>query len=75
MPVEKHDIVQITDETHHWFPALLVVDEVKHDKILAFTLVPQKRGEEVGMGFIFLAHGRYEKVGHCAIIRPRGDKQ
>lgn len=28
-PSAEGDIVQITDTSHHWFPALLVVDEVR----------------------------------------------
>lgn len=65
--MEKGDIVQITSETHHWFPCLIVVDEVKAWGIQGYALVPQDRGIPAAQAFIRLNSGEFEKVGQVAI--------
>lgn len=40
--VAPGNIVQITNESHPWFPALLIVDEVKSWGVQAYAIIPKK---------------------------------
>ena len=39
--IERGNIVQITDEAHAWYPALLIVGERKPWGVQAVTIVPE----------------------------------
>lgn len=64
------DIVQITDEGHHWFPCLIVVSELKSFGVQGFAFMPQNDGSGTGEAYIRLNAGSYEPVGASAIIMP-----
>lgn len=68
--INKGDIVQIVDEEHAWFPALLIVDEVKNWGVVAFALIPQKNdgSEPVGRAYNRLSFAKIERVGEANII-------
>lgn len=63
MEVEEGDIVQITDETHEWFPSLIVVSEVKSFGVQGYVHIPMK-----GDAYIRLDKSKYERVGRAAIV-------
>ncbi len=69
MDYTQNDIVQITDETHPWFPALLVVDEVKSWGVQAFAFVIQSNdgSKPVARAYNRIEFSSIEKVGSVAI--------
>ena len=66
MTVQTGDIVQITDDAHHWFPALIVVDELKSFGIQGFCFMPG--GSGTGEAYIRLRREEYERVGRAVIL-------
>lgn len=73
MEIKEHDIVQITDETHPWFPALLVVTEVKAWGIVGFAYMPMDNlpGSYAGRIFDRLETGRFARVGRVVILSEK----
>mgnify|MGYP001588327138 CR=1 FL=1 len=67
--IQEGDIVQIIDETHAWFPCLLVVSEVKLWGVIAYAFIPQKNdgSEPVAQAFNRLESKQIYKVGVTAI--------
>jgi hypothetical protein len=67
---EAGDIVQITDQAHPWFPAVLVVDEVKVWGVQAYVLMPESNvpPSSCSQAFNRLRWGTFERVG-AAVIR------
>jgi len=65
--VNERDVVQITDPTHHWYPALIIVSEVKSWGIQGYTIIPTNDAESNGQAYIRLKQGVYEYVGKAAI--------
>ena len=80
--IREDDIVQITDEEHHWYPCLLIVDEVKPWGVVAYVLYPtnsepldmayfhKEAGKEVHVG---IAENKTNRVGE-SYIRIASDK-
>ena len=70
MSIEKNDIVQITEVEHPWYPALLIVDEVKVWGVQAYVNIPMSNEDNglLSQAFNRLENGSFEKVGHCCII-------
>ena len=67
--IQSGDIVQITDEGHHWFPALIVVDELKSFGCQGFAIIPNnRRDESSARAYIRLQSEQYERVGHCVFV-------
>ena len=67
--MEKGDIVQITNEDHHWFPCLIIVSEPKSWGIQGFTVIPNNNREETnGQAFIRLKNEDIEFVGKARVI-------
>jgi hypothetical protein len=64
--IEENDIVQITDEAHHWFPSLIVVSELKSWGIRGFAFIPSQDG--TGRAYTQLEKGKFEKVGSAVIV-------
>lgn len=56
--IEKGDIVQITDENHHWFPCLVVINSIQYWGIIGYIRIPLK-----GDAYIRLKNDEFEKVG------------
>ena len=65
--VEVNNIVQITDKTHHWFPALVIVTEIKSFGIQGFCFIPKNDGTG-GEAYIRLNKDKYELVGIAVIV-------
>jgi hypothetical protein len=70
MAFQEGDIVQIIDEKHHWFPALLIVTEDKGWGIMGYHVVCNNDPEKPnGLAFIRIKNEQIELVGKAAIIR------
>jgi len=71
--MEKGSIVQITDEKHHWYPALIIVDEVKSWGIVGYGLFPPDNQSGAGTAYIRLANGNFsESLGKAEIVAGWG---
>lgn len=64
------DIVQITNDQHHWYPCILVVSELKSFGIQGFVFMPSNDGSGTGEAYIRLRHGEFERVGAAVIMSP-----
>lgn len=67
-PLQQGDIVQITDETHAWYPCLIIVDEVKSWGIQGFTIIPTNDQKPNGRAYIRLKSAVYERVGIATLV-------
>ncbi len=63
------DIVQITDASHGWYPALVVVDEVKSFGCQAYMIHIKSNdpSSKNGTAYIRLNRNQYERVGRAVI--------
>jgi len=64
--ISKYDLIQITNKEHKWFPAILIVDEVKSFGCQAYIITPDAEG--VHEFYIRLETDDYQKVGRSVII-------
>lgn len=71
MNFEEGDIVQITDESHSWFPCLIIVTEQKSWGVQGYMSIPTNDAEPNGNAFIRLKHEQVEKVGKAVFVRSR----
>lgn len=64
------DIVQITDETHPWFPALVVVTEPRPWGVVGFVFMPQNNSKPKSChrAYTRLLAAQFEKVGTSVIV-------
>lgn len=63
-----NDVVQITNEEHHWFPAFVTVTERKSFGIQGYyILCTNNRDEENGRAFIRLESSDFEFIGKAKI--------
>lgn len=74
---EEHDIVQIVDEKHPWYPSLLIVSEVKTWGVQAYCLIPQSNGEnQTVQAYNRLKNEQVEKVGEAIVVSASaGEKE
>ena len=63
MVLAKGDIIQITNREHHWFPVLLIVDDVKHFGCAAKMIHPLTNDGKIICTYIRLEEEDYTKVG------------
>lgn len=68
--MQKNDIVQITDADHPWFPALLIVSEVKSWGVQAYAIIPitNDHSELPGEAFNRLNFNQIAKVGEAVCV-------
>lgn len=68
-PPARGNIVQITDETHHWYPALLIIDEVKAWGVTAYAIIPEgsHASKSTVVAPIRIETGRFAVVGDAEI--------
>ncbi len=66
--IEKGDIVQNADKNHHWYPCLIIVDEVKSWGILGYLPFPNDNTGNVKNAFIRLEFKTFEKVSKSNIL-------
>jgi hypothetical protein len=67
------DIVQITNESHHWFPALVVVSEPKKWGVVAYLPVVDNTPEPNGLAYIRLKNEDIELVGSAVIVTKNSE--
>jgi hypothetical protein len=67
--VNVSDIVQITNPAQHWYPCLIVVDEVFTWGIQGYALIPFNDGTGTKQAFTRLHNADFEYVGTVAIAR------
>ena len=72
MTHEIGSVVQITNSKHKWFPALVIVTELKSFGIQGYCTIPSNDGNG-GNAFIRLNHSDIELVGKAVIIRDNGE--
>lgn len=71
--MKEGDIIQITDEKHHWFPVLLVVTEIKSWGVTAYATIPVNDPDVPnGAAYIRVPHEQYEKVGAAVVAAAEG---
>jgi len=66
MEVQEQNIIQIVNEEHEWFPALLIVDKVKEKIVLAYAVIPNNEGTVNGAAYMRIDHKDYKVVGIAA---------
>lgn len=67
---KENDIVQIIDATHPWYPALMIVEEVKVWGVQAYCLIPQSNSEHnLACMYNRLTNNQIMKVGHAEVVR------
>ena len=67
--IQYADILQITNDSHHWYPSLVIVSEVKSFGCTAYAFIPQKRDTGTAApAYIRLGKEDYEKVGHAKVV-------
>ena len=66
---ERGTVIQITNENHHWYPALLIVDEPKDFGCVAYMInvTSNDPGVPNDPAYIRLKRDDYEIVGHSSI--------
>lgn len=65
-----HDIVQIIEEKHPWYPALLIVSEVKSWGVMAYCLMPQSNAvNQTVQAFIRVKNNEVQKVGEAVVVK------
>lgn len=64
------DIIQIVQESHPWFPALLIVDEVKSWGVQAYVITPRSNdgSERPARAFNRLMNAQILKVGEATVL-------
>lgn len=67
MKLKEGDIVQIVHDQHPWFPALLIVSEVKSWGVQAYALIPRSNdgSEAPGQAYNRLQDEEIMKVGEA----------
>lgn len=66
--IKKGDIVQITNESHDWYPCLIIVDEITSFGIQGYITIPTNDTESNGNAFIRLKKDDYEMVGTALFV-------
>ena len=66
----KGDIIQITDEQHPWFPALLIVDDTTEKRVLGTCLMPMSntKGSRCAQASIRLKYDQFAICGQAVVI-------
>ena len=71
--MHKGTIVQITDRDHHWFPCLIIVDEVKSWGVKGYITYPVSNdGNPNNSAWIRLSNGEFKEVGEAKLVIPEG---
>lgn len=65
--IKEGDIVQITDENHHWFPCLIIVSEVKGFGVQGYITMPTNDKEPNGNAFIRLNTDQFDFIGMASV--------
>ena len=67
--MKEHDIIQITDESDPWFPALLIVSGVASYGVQAYCLIPRSNNEgPAQQAYRRLLTGKFVVVGSSVVV-------
>ena len=66
--MKEGDIVQITDEQHPWYPALIIVTELKGWGVMGYALIVTNDETPNGQAYIRIKNEQYEPVGHALVV-------
>ena len=66
--VEVGDVIQITDSNDPWFPALMIVDELKGWGVMAYTYVVTNDESPNGQAYRRPKSEAFEVVGQAWIV-------
>ena len=74
--IQRGDVLQIVDDKHHWYPALVIVDEVKSFGCQAYMIhVTSNRTDKPNpLAYIRLKDIEYEKIGEAVILAGSGER-
>jgi hypothetical protein len=67
--IEMGDVVQITNQDHHWFGCLIVVSEPKTFGCQGYISIPHDNVGDVRDAHIRLNTEDFEYVGHAVLTR------
>ena len=67
--LEAGDVVQITNQDHHWFGCLIVVSEPKTFVCQGYISIPHNNVGDVRDAYIRLNTDDFEYVGHAVLTR------
>ena len=67
--IDVGDVIQIVDKSNHWFPCLLIVDEVKNWGVVASVLFPQDNVGNIAEAPTRLSYGLFDRIGVASIIK------
>lgn len=72
MKLSTDDVVQVIDQAHHWYPALLIVREV-HQRWIVASGPDHLRLDAPGGGlaFVCLKREQVKRIGRAAVVRGR----
>lgn len=62
------DVVQIIDPSHHWFPALLVVDEVKDWGIQGYATAINNDPGPCPAAYIRVKNEQIARIGEAIVV-------
>jgi hypothetical protein len=68
------DIVQITNDDHHWFACLIIVTEVRNWGIIGYITIPTNRDEPNGTAYIRLKNEDFQVVGNATLVLGTGEE-
>ena len=72
--LKSGDIVQITNQDHHWFGCLIVVSEPKSFGCQGYISIPKDNVGNVADAYIRLNHADLEVVGHAVLVRGESEQ-
>ena len=69
LTLKEGAVVQITDPSHHWFPCLLIVDEVRPWGIQGYAVVPisNAKPQSTSQAFIRLETAQFKYIGEAKV--------
>lgn len=76
--IAVHDVVQLIDEQHPWYPCLLLVTELKPWGVQAFACIPESNDGSTppGMAFLRPRWAQIARVGPAVVVpAPSADEE
>lgn len=68
LPILPGDLIQVTDDSHQWHSAPLIVDEVRPWGVIAYASIVFNDGRPVGRAPTRISNGRFEKIGIATLL-------
>lgn len=71
--VQKGDVVQITNDDHHWFACLIVVTEVRSWGVIGYAMLPTNDDKPNGTAYIRLKNDDFQVIGMASLVLGTDD--